>query len=187
MESQFVTSKVYFVFLYVTVQQRQQQQQKGLLESITRVFPLTARLKISLSAVEEVASRLSQTKEFTVVDAKVGFWQKRLDIEASDKTTLNTPFGWHRWNRMSVNIFPGSEVWQRIMQGFVEDLEGVELIADDFLTPGFRSSGQEVNNSLERHERALFEKCRLWNLKLNHANVNQHQSGVKFMGQLLTF
>jgi len=49
-----------------------------------------------MPTVEEVATRLSQGKKFTVVDAKEGFWQKRLDTESSYKTTFNTPFGRYR-------------------------------------------------------------------------------------------
>ena len=143
-----------------------------------------------LPTVEEVATRLSQAKKFTVVDAKDGFWQKRLDTESSYRTTLNTPFGRYRWNRIPFGICSAPEVWQRTMHESVEDLEGVEVIADDFLIAGFGTSDEVntslVNTSLERHERALFEKCRLWNLKLNRAKVRRHQSSVKFMGHLLT-
>ena len=72
------------------------------------------------------------------------------------------------------------------MHKFVPDLEGVKVIADDFLIAEFGSSDQEANNSLQRHKHAFVEKCRLWNLKLNCAKVKQHQSSVKFMGHLLT-
>ena len=119
-----------------------------------------------LPTVEEVATRLSQAKKFTVVDAKDGFWQKRLDTESSYKTTFNTPFGRYRWNRTPLGVCSAPEVWQRTTYEFVEDLEGVEVIADDFLIARFGNSDQEVNTSLERHERAFLEKCRLWNLKL---------------------
>ena len=57
-----------------------------------------------MPTVEEVATRLSQAKKFTVVEAKDGFWQKRLDTESSYKTTFNTPFGRYRWNRMPFGI-----------------------------------------------------------------------------------
>ena len=139
-----------------------------------------------MPTVEEVATRLSQAKKFTVVDAKDGFWQKRLDTESSYKTTFNTPFGRYRWQRMPFGISLAPEVWQRTMHEFVEDLEGVEVIADDFLIAGFGSTDREVNQSLERNEHAFLEKCRLWNLKLNHAKVKRHQTSVKFMGHLLT-
>ena len=63
---------------------------------------------------------------------------------------------------------------------------GPEVIANDFLVAGFGSTDKEVNNSLEGHERAFLEKCRLWNLKLNGAKVKQHQLSVKFTGNQLT-
>ena len=72
------------------------------------------------------------------------------------------------------------------MNEFVDDLEGVEVIADDFLIAEFGNSDRQVNNSLKRHECAFLKKCRLWNLKLNCVKVKQHHSSVKFMGQLLT-
>ena len=133
-----------------------------------------------MPTVEEVATRLLQAKKFTVIDAKDGFWQKPLDTESSYKTTFNTPFGHYRWKRMPFGISSAPEVWQHTMHEFVEDLEGVEVIADDFLIAGFGSTDHEVNQSLERNERAFLEKCRLWNLK------HQHQLCVKFMGHLLT-
>ena len=139
-----------------------------------------------MPTVEEVSTRLSQAKKFTVVDAKDGSWQKRLDTESRYKTMFNTPFGRYRWNWTLFGICSVPEVWQCTMHDFVEDLEGVEVIADDFLIAGFGSTDKEVNNSLERHERAFLEKCRLWNLKLNRAKVKQHQSSVKFMSHLLT-
>ena len=87
-----------------------------------------------MPTVEEVATRLSQAKKFTVVDAKDGFWQKRLDTESSYKTTINTPFGRYRWNRMPFGICSAPEVWQRTIHEFVEDLEGVEVITEAVLT-----------------------------------------------------
>ena len=139
-----------------------------------------------LPTVEEVVTRLTHAKKFTVVDAKDGCWQKRLDTDSSYKTTFNTPFGRYRWKRMPFGICSAPEIWQRTMHEFVEDLEGVEVIADDFLIAGFGTTDDEVNLSLESNERAFLEKCRQWNLKLNRAKVRRHQSSVKFMGHLLT-
>ena len=68
-----------------------------------------------------------------MVDAKDGFWQKRLDTESRYKTTFNMPFGRYRWKRMPFGISSAPEVWQHTMHEFVQDLEGVEVIADDFL------------------------------------------------------
>ena len=43
---------------------------------------------------------------------------------------------------------------------FVEDLEGVELISDDFLIVGFGGMSEEVDQNSERNERAFLGKCR---------------------------
>lgn len=45
------------------------------------------------------------------------------------------------------------------MHEFVEDLEGVEVIADDFLIAGFGNTDHEVNQSLERNEQAFLENA----------------------------
>ena len=79
-----------------------------------------------MPTIEEIATRLDKAKLFTVVGAKDGFWQKKLDLESSYKTTFTTPFG----------RYP--EVWQRTMHKFVEGLQGVEVIAEDFIISGFR-------------------------------------------------
>ena len=42
-----------------------------------------------MPTIEEVATRLTNAKKFTVFDAKDGFWQKRLDKESIYKTTWN--------------------------------------------------------------------------------------------------
>jgi hypothetical protein len=67
------------------------------------------------------------------------------------------------------------------MHEFVEGLEGVEVIADDFLIAGFGNTEEEVNASLEMNERMFFEKCREWNLKLK-SKLKRAQSSVAFMG-----
>ena len=51
---------------------------------------------------------------------------------------------------MPFGVCSAPEVWQRTMHEFVEDLEGVEVIADDFLIAGFDIGDREVNNSLKK-------------------------------------
>ena len=113
-----------------------------------------------MPTVEEVATRLLQAKKFTLVNAKDGFWQKCLDSESSYKTTtFNTAFGRYRWKRIPFGISSAPEVWQHTMHEFVEDLEGVEVIADDFLIARFGNTDHEVNQSLERNEQAFLENA----------------------------
>ena len=46
---------------------------------------------------------------------------------------------------MPFGISSAPEVWQRTVHELVEDLEGVEVIADDFLIAGFGNTDHEVN------------------------------------------
>ena len=78
-----------------------------------------------MPTIEEIATRLYKAKMFTVVDAKDGFWQKKLDRESSYKTTFNTPFGRYCWLRMPFGISSAPEVWQRTLQELVEGFQGV--------------------------------------------------------------
>ena len=57
-----------------------------------------------LPTVEEFATRLTQAKKFTFVNAKDRFWMKHLDTESNYKTKFNTPFRRYRWNRMPFGI-----------------------------------------------------------------------------------
>ena len=45
-----------------------------------------------MPTVEEVTTRLAQSKKFTVLDAKGGFWQKRFDTESSYTFELPSRF-----------------------------------------------------------------------------------------------
>ena len=46
-----------------------------------------------LPMIEQAAAHLSKAKVFTVLDAKTGFWQVKLDEQSSYLTTFNTPLG----------------------------------------------------------------------------------------------
>ena len=65
------------------------------------------RENYQMPTIEEVATRLNRAKLFTVVDAKDGFWPKRLHLESSYKNMFNTPFRRYRWLRMpSASVQP---------------------------------------------------------------------------------
>ena len=49
-----------------------------------------------LPTIEEVSTRLTKARLFTVLDAKSSFWQVKLDEPSSYLTTFNTPFGRYR-------------------------------------------------------------------------------------------
>ena len=93
-----------------------------------RLNKVIMRSHYPLPTIEEVTTRLSNAKVFSVLDAKTGFWQVKLTEATSHLTMFNTPFGWYRWKRMPFGISSAPEVWQQKMNELVKGLKGVELI-----------------------------------------------------------
>ena len=85
---------------------------------------------------------------------------------------------------MPFGIGSAPEVWQRTMHELVEGLQGVEVIANDFIMAAFSNTTEEAYQSLECNERAFLTRCREWNLKLN--KVKRAQTNVQFMGHQLS-
>ena len=139
-----------------------------------------------LPTVEDVTSRLTNAKVFSVLDAKSGFWQVKLTENASYLTTFNTPFGRFRWLRMPFGISSAPEIWQRKMHEAIEGLQGVEVIADDFLVCGFGDTVDEAVKDHDQNLTAFLQRCRELNLTLNLQKIKLRLSRVPFMGHLLT-
>ena len=57
------------------------------------------------------------------------------------------------------------------MHELVEDLEGVEVVADDFVFVGFGESQEEVSKNHDVHLDAFLKRCEEKNLKLNEEKL----------------
>ena len=88
---------------------------------------------LPLPTIEDIATRLHETKVFTVVDVKNGFWHVMLDEQSSYLTTFHTPFGKYNWKQLLFVICSALEIFQRKMHEVIEGLQYVEIVADDFL------------------------------------------------------
>ena len=124
-----------------------------------------------MPTIEEVATKLSKAKVFTVLDAKSGFWQIKLEEESSMLTTFNTPFGRFRWLRMPFGICSAPEEFQRRMNNTFENLKGTAIIADDLLVFG---EGDDIESATKDHDENLknaLQRARERNLKLNKEKV----------------
>ena len=82
---------------------------------------------------EDILLQLSKAKVFSVLDAKDGFWQVKLDEESSYLTAFWSPCERLRWLRLQFGINTAPEEYQGRQTGYVSDLPGVVVIADDHL------------------------------------------------------
>ncbi|UYV83482.1 K02A2.6-like [Cordylochernes scorpioides] len=106
------------------------------------------RPHFQIPTIDQILPSLNNAKIFTVIDAKDGFWQVKLDSQSSDLTTFWTPFGRYKWLRMPFGISAAPEEFQRRLHEVIEGLEGVEVIADDILVFG---KGNTTEDSIRDH------------------------------------
>ncbi|XP_031335482.1 uncharacterized protein LOC116165305 [Photinus pyralis] len=90
------------------------------------------RPNYQFTTIDEVVPELGNAKVFSTVDATKGFWQLRLTEASSKLTTFWTPFGRFRWNVLPFGLNVSPEIFQMRLREMVQDLEGVEVMADDF-------------------------------------------------------
>lgn len=68
---------------------------------------------------------------------------------------------------MPFGIKSAPEVFQQRMTESLEDLKGVTVIADDILVYGSGDDLEQAHQDHEENLRALLERCRERNIKLN--------------------
>ena len=136
--------------------------------------------------IEEILPELTNAKVFSTVDVKNGFWHVALDEDSFYLTTFNTPHGRYRWLRMPFGISSAPEEFQRRQHEAVEGLSGVKCIHDDILIFGDGATVEEATWDHDRKLRALMERCRERNIKLNEAKIKLRMTSVPFIGHQIT-
>ncbi|KAG5278498.1 hypothetical protein AALO_G00099650 [Alosa alosa] len=142
------------------------------------------RSHYQMPTVEEILPDLAKAKIFSVLDAKDGYWQVRLDQVSSYLTTFWTPIGRYRWVRMPFGIKPAAEEYQRRQHEALRGLKGVSVIADDILVYGCGDTNEEAvadhDNNLKPHYKEPGEV----NLKLNKKKAEAETSQCHIHGSL---
>jgi len=139
-----------------------------------------------IPTIDDILPQLSKAKVFSVLDAKDGFWQVKLDEPSSYLTTFWTPFGRYRWLCMPFGISSALEEFQRRQHEITEGLQEVYVIADDILVYG---CGNTEAEAIVDHDKNLFNlltRAREKNLEFNKSKLKLKQKLVSYMGHLLT-
>ena len=105
-----------------------------------------------MRTLEEVASKLTGAKYFSIFDARSGYWSIMLTEESSMLTTFNTPFGRYRFKRLAFGLKTAQDEFQRRIDEVYEDIPGVDSIVDDIIVYGktIEEHDQNVRNMLQR-------------------------------------
>ena len=130
--------------------------------------------------MEEIASRLSGSQVFSVLDAKSAFWQIKLDDSSKDLTTFNTPFGRYRFLRLPFGPNSAAEVFAKCFHQAFEDTPGSETYMDEILV-----HGRDVLEHDAKLKEVL-ERARKVGIKLKLSKCSMRVSEVKFVGHTIS-
>ena len=133
-----------------------------------------------MRTIDDVTQHIPDATVFSVLDAKSGFMQIKLDKKSSYLTTMNTPIGRFRWLRLPYGIRSAPEIYQRIMDQMLAGIDGAYAIIDDILIAG---RDMAHHDQILRH---VVERATSYNLKLNFSKCLIRQSKVKYMGHILS-
>ena len=85
---------------------------------------------------------------------------------------------------MPFGISSAPEVFQRRMHELIEGLQGVEVIADDFMTVGYGKSQEEAVRNHDVNLTAFLQRCADRGIKLNPEKVKLRLREVPFIGHI---
>ena len=119
-----------------------------------------------IPTLDDILPRLKDAKVFSILDARSGYWNVKLDRESQLLTTFNTPYGRYCFLRLPFGIMSAQDVFQWQVDQTYENLPGVVGISDDIVVFGKddKEHDQCLINMMEcTHERGSpglnLDKC----------------------------
>ena len=86
--------------------------------------------------IDDILPELADSKYFSLLDAKPGYWHVPLDRESSLLTTFNTPWGKYLWLRLPFGLRVSGDVFQERIDRVLRIVPNSVGSADDILCHG---------------------------------------------------
>ena len=119
-------------------------------------------------------------KWFSKLDASQAFWQIKLCDKSKDYTTFNTPFGRWAYDRLPYGVCSAPEVFHKVMEQMMENINGVRVYMDDILVWGHTE--KEHDERLE----AVRDRIRKYGLMMNQEKCVVKKNAITFLGEELS-
>jgi hypothetical protein len=133
-----------------------------------------------LKGIEEITATITNSKFFTILDCKKGFWQLKVSPRTSEYLTFGTPWGRYSFLRLAFGLASAPEIFQQIMSRLLQGVKNTEVSMDDILIHA--GSKEELQQITQKVMHILKEA----GLRLNREKCIFGVSQVKFLGHLLT-
>ena len=133
-----------------------------------------------LKNLDDISPKLVGMTVFSKLDASNGFFQIPLDEESSKLTTFITPLGRFCYRRVPMGANLSPEIFQKKMTELIANLQGVDVIMDDFIIYGRDMTEHDAN--LE----ALVKRIEVSGLKLNPDKCVFRKPKIEFFGHTIS-
>ena len=132
-----------------------------------------------LKTLDDVLPSLKESKYFTTLDVRSGYWNIPLHQDCQHMTTFNTVYGRYCFQRLAFGLSSSQDIFQREMDQIFGEIPNVYCIADDILV---------ATQTRSEHDKALRDvvnACRSSGIKLNGDKCNVLRDNVKLFGHIL--
>ncbi|RUS91936.1 hypothetical protein EGW08_000338 [Elysia chlorotica] len=134
----------------------------------------------SMPLLDDVLHELSESRVFTKIDLRNGFWHVLLDTDSSLLTTFQTCYGRYRWLRLPFGLSVSPEIFQRKILELFGALPGVVAIHDDVIVHGRTRHEHDLN--LQN----FLSACGKYGVRLNRDKLELASSKITFMGHVIS-
>ena len=133
-----------------------------------------------IQVLGDILPQLQGASVFSILDARSGYWNVKLDDESKLLTTFNTPYGRYCFRRLPFGLVLVQDVFQKKVNQTFEGLPDVVAIADDIVVFGKTQAeyDEHMDNVMKRTQEVGI--C----LNPNKCVVKSHR--IKFFGNYLS-
>ncbi|KAL1447515.1 hypothetical protein WDU94_010909 [Cyamophila willieti] len=133
-----------------------------------------------IPTLEEIKSKLSGKKFFSVLDLKDGFYQVPLAQGSDDICTFSTPLGFYKFLRLPFGVKTAPEIFMKINSEAFKNIPNLIIYFDDILIA--------TETEQEHHEtlKALLEKALEINVKFNEQKFQFMNTKIKYLGHIFS-
>ena len=130
--------------------------------------------------LDDILPRLSNSKVFSVLDARSGYWNVHLDEQSQLLTTFNTPWGRYCFMRLPFGLISAQDVFQKKMDVVLDGSSGAACISDDVIVWGKTADEHDMNLY------DTFKRSQANGVKYNANKCQIKEKKVKFYGHYMT-
>ncbi|CAB3990866.1 Hypothetical predicted protein [Paramuricea clavata] len=131
--------------------------------------------------LNDVLSKLNGATCFSIIDARSGYWNIKLDQQSSLYTTFNLPYERYRFLRFPFGLVCAQDIFQRKVDETFSGLAGVTGIADDIIVYGYKSDHSDHDENVH----AVMQRAHETGLKFNIEKFQIRCESIPFFSHVV--